>query len=513
MNVDEKLLSSSEKIALTLRALFAARGFTPYKMSKFEEYDLYAKNKDFLVSDNVITFTDRDGKLMALRPDVTLSIIKNSSDEPQITKKIFYNENVYRVSKSAGTFREIMQAGVECFGKVGEKEVIDTIDLAAESLNAISEDFVLTLSDLDILEEAIKSSGVSPDKEGALYSAVADKNLADIEALSNGNGEILKKLVRLSLNAKEAIAALDELFGSECVSYNKFKAIINKLSEGKFADKIRVDFSITDDSAYYNGIVFKGFLQNAPSAVLTGGRYDKMMKRMKRLSSAIGFAVYTDELELKKDGDFADGYINVALPKGRLGEKAYKIFAEAGFDCPTILEPNRKLIFENPEKKLRFFWVKPSDIAIYVERGAADIGVVGKDILTEYSPDVYELIDLNIGKSKMCVAAPKGFVDDGKGLLRVATKFTNTAEKYYQSKGRSIDVIHLNGSIELAPILNLSDVIFDLVETGKTLKDNDLSVIEVAHEISARLIANKASYKFKGALIDKIAARIDEITE
>jgi ATP phosphoribosyltransferase len=197
--------------------------------------------------------------------------------------------------------------------------------------------------------------------------------------------------------------------------------------------------------------------------------------------------------------------INVALPKGRLGEKVYKMFAESGYECPSILENNRKLIFENEEKGIRYFWVKPSDVAIYVERGAADIGVCGKDILLEYEPDIYEMLDLDIGKCRMAVAAKKGFYDDNERTLRVATKFANIAKKYYAGKCRDIDIIKLNGSIELAPILELSDVIVDIVETGTTLKENNLEVIETIVPISARLIVNKSSFKFKTQEIENIS--------
>jgi ATP phosphoribosyltransferase len=203
-------------------------------------------------------------------------------------------------------------------------------------------------------------------------------------------------------------------------------------------------------------------------------------------------------------------FLNIALPKGRLGEKVYDMFEAAGFECPSIKEVNRKLTFENPEKGVRYFWVKPSDVAIYVERGAADIGVAGKDILLEYAPEIYELLDLNIGKCRMAVAAPKIFRDNTARPLKVATKFANIANDFYASKGREIDIIHLNGSIELAPILGLSDVIVDIVETGKTLYENGLEVYEEIVPISARLIANKASTKFKGEMIDKIARALGE---
>jgi ATP phosphoribosyltransferase len=198
--------------------------------------------------------------------------------------------------------------------------------------------------------------------------------------------------------------------------------------------------------------------------------------------------------------------LNIALPKGRLGEKAYAMFERAGFPCPSIKENNRKLIFENEEAGVRYFWVKPSDVAIYVERGAADLGIVGKDILLEYEPDVYELLDLGMGKCRMAVAAKRDFRDDRRRTLIVATKFAKIASDFYASQGRDIDIIHLNGSIELAPILSLSDVIVDIVETGTTLKENDLTERETIVPISARLIANKASYKFQSDAIGKIVA-------
>ncbi len=205
--------------------------------------------------------------------------------------------------------------------------------------------------------------------------------------------------------------------------------------------------------------------------------------------------------------------LNIALPKGRLGEKVYDMFEKAGFPCPSIKENSRKLIFENDELCLRYFWVKPSDVAIYVERGAADIGVAGKDILLEYEPDIYELYDLDMGKCRMAVAAKSDFRDNPQRTLKVATKFTNIAKNYYASLGRDIDIIHLNGSIEIAPILGLSDVIVDIVETGTTLKENNLSVMETIVPISARLIANKSSFKFKNKQIEEIKAKLASQTE
>lgn len=205
--------------------------------------------------------------------------------------------------------------------------------------------------------------------------------------------------------------------------------------------------------------------------------------------------------------------LNIALPKGRLGEKVLAIFEDAGFPCPSIHQAGRKLIFENEEAGVRYFWVKPSDVSIYVERGAADLGVAGKDILLEYQPDIYELLDLGIGTCRMAVAAKKDFRDDPGRTLRVATKFSKIASSYYLSKGRDIDIIHLNGSIELAPILGLSDVIVDIVETGATLRENNLTVLEEVIPISARLIANKASWQFKRQAIEALMQAFREVTK
>ena len=202
--------------------------------------------------------------------------------------------------------------------------------------------------------------------------------------------------------------------------------------------------------------------------------------------------------------------INVALPKGRLGDKAYAILEQAGYPCPAMKEDNRKLTFENPEIGVRYFLVEPSDVAVYVERGAADIGIAGKDILLEYRPDVYELLDLKMGRCRMCVAGPANFADDESRALRVATKFVNIARDHYERRGRDIDIIKLNGSIELAPILGLSDVIVDIVETGTTLRENNLTVLEEFMPISARFIANKASYKFKYAQLTELLNKMKE---
>ena len=205
--------------------------------------------------------------------------------------------------------------------------------------------------------------------------------------------------------------------------------------------------------------------------------------------------------------------LNIALPKGRLGEKAYAVLARAGYACHGVMEDNRRLTFENEEAGVRYFWVKPSDVAVYVERGASDVGIVGKDVLTEHRPDVYELLDLRMGKCRMCVAGPRGFVSRHERVLRVATKFPNIARSHYGARGEEIELIALNGSIELAPIVGLSDVIVDIVETGTTLRENGLEPLETIMPVSARLIANKASFKFVGDRVRALTERVRAVVE
>ncbi len=504
--IDENILKFEEQVVFAMRKLFVNGGYRQFKMSKFEEYDLYSKNKDFLVNDGVITFNDTNGKLLALKPDVTLSIIKNSKDLSSL-QKYYYNENVYRISESTHAYKEIMQTGLECIGPISDVEVVEVVSLAIECLKVVSNSTILALSNVGLLNAILDDYKVAEEKRADIIKAINEKNVGELKLIvSDEQFSAIKCLTHSFSNYEETLLALAKIVKSNesKALLTDFEGVCRKLADNGYDNVLAIDFSITDSDGYYSGIVFKGYINGIAQRVLSGGQYDKLMKRMGRNAGAIGFAVYLDGLERIEKQNVDDGYINVALPKGRLGEKVYDMFEQAGFECPSIKETNRKLIFENKEKKIRFFWVKPSDVTIYVERGSADIGVAGKDILLEYTPDVFELLDLNLGKCRMAVASKKDFVDDESKTLRVATKFSNIAKNYYAKKCRDIDIIHLNGSIEIAPVLGLSDVIVDIVETGKTLIENDLIPFETIVPISARLIANKASFGFKAERIRQI---------
>ncbi|MBR6523033.1 MAG: ATP phosphoribosyltransferase regulatory subunit [Clostridia bacterium] len=296
--MNTELFKNDEKAVFQLRSLYRKYGYTQYKMSKFEEYDLYVRNKDFLVSDNVITFTDTNGKLMALKPDVTLSIIKNTEDVPGTVNKVYYNENVYRVSGGTQAFKEIMQTGLECIGDIDDYCICEVLTLAAESLKNISEDFVLDISHLGVLSSVIDSLGVSSDAAKKLTQAVGEKNIHAIGAICDAEGvnsDTLKKLVSTYGTLEKVAPVLDELSCTR--ETDRLKNIVSVLEQNGFKGKVRIDFSVINDMGYYNGFVFKGFINGVASGILSGGQYDKLMRKMGRKSGAIGFAVYLDLLE------------------------------------------------------------------------------------------------------------------------------------------------------------------------------------------------------------------------
>lgn len=299
------MLTFKEQVAMNLRGLYETYGYSQYRMSKFEEYDLYARNKDFLVSDTVLTFTDLSGKLMALKPDVTLSIVKNTKDL-DVVQKLYYNENVYRVAKGSHGFKEIMQLGLECLGPIDGYCISEVLTLAAESLRQISTDAVLDISHLGILSGVMDHIGIPMELRSEAMGYIGEKNLHDLTALcarcgvSEDDIADLRQLISMkaTLNA-ETYERLRSLLASRIDSHDlgAFIGMLSELENSDAAALLRLDFSVVDDVHYYNGFVFKGFINGLPGSVLSGGQYDKLMNKMKRTDRAIGFAVYTDMLE------------------------------------------------------------------------------------------------------------------------------------------------------------------------------------------------------------------------
>ena len=521
MEFDLSYLQPKERASFGLRALYEAAGCRKYHMGRFEEYGLYQENRSFLSSEQVITFTDLDGRLLALKPDVTLSIAKTAQPAAGETLKYYYYENVYRPSTESHTFKEISQMGLEMLGAVGEAQVQQTVRLAAQSLGQLGAAWVLEVSHMGYLFGLLDALAVPENARPALLGSLREKNAHELRAaakaagLDDAGAETLCGLLSLcggyeeTLTRAEAFSKNDRMRAAAA----ELRALAEPLEAA--GGSIRLDLSLAGEMEYYNGLVFQGYLRGLPRPLLKGGRYDRLMQKFTPGADAIGFAVYLDELDRLsaplppvQQKKTEKTMLNVALPKGRLGDKVYDLLARIGYGCTEDYNATRKLVVENPAAGIRYFLVKPSDVAIYVEHGAADVGIVGKDILTEASADVYELLDTGLGKCRMCVAAPADYQDDPSRPVRVATKFVNIAKNYYASMGRDIDIIKLNGSIELAPILGLSDVIVDIVETGTTLRENGLKVVTEFLPISARFIANKASYQFKHKEMDEMLEKL-----
>lgn len=294
MEFDFNVLTNTEKVVFALRSLYTKNGYALYKMSKFEEYDLYSTKKDFLVSDQVITFTDTSGKLMALKPDVTLSIVKNYKDGDGLAK-VCYDENVYRVSKGSNSYKELLQTGIECIGNVTTDDINGVLSLALKSLELVSPSYLLTVSSLDLLKACIKKITDSRDEINEIIALADEKNIHGIKSKYPENNEYLLKLLRIS-SAPSVCMDEIETIAKDVNAYDSFLKL-KEAVKGLDEKKVVIDFSVSADISYYNGIIFKGYVEGVPSAVLSGGQYDKLMKKMKKKATSIGFAVYLDLLE------------------------------------------------------------------------------------------------------------------------------------------------------------------------------------------------------------------------
>lgn len=332
-----------ESLPFALRALYDCYGYTRYKMNKFEEYDLYARNKDFLISQEVITFTDTNGRLMALKPDVTLSIVKNTRDNPGSVQKLYYTENVYRISKGTHAYKEIPQVGLEAIGDVDDYCLYEVLKLAAESLSQTQRSCVLEISHLGLLEDVLNHAGIPRSEQPRIIRCIGEKNPHELRRqckaleIPEEKTSLLLTLTGIYGTPEEILPRLKTLLAGivQPENWNQFYSILSALNDTKWKDMLRIDFSAVSDLRYYNGFVFKGFAQGIPDRILSGGQYDTLMKKMKRQSGAVGFAVYLDLLEqytvqstqydvdtllLYKDGDTLEAIEAVAKQLGREGK-------------------------------------------------------------------------------------------------------------------------------------------------------------------------------------------------
>lgn len=312
--LDSKILKNEEKAVFALRALYRQYGYLPYKMSKFESYEYYIQNKDFLVSDRIITFNDTNGRLLALKPDVTLSIIKNGEDNPGCKQKVYYNENVYRVSENTHQFKEIMQAGLECIGDIDLYDVFEAVSLAAQSLALISEDFVLQISHLGILSAVLEQTCQDGGFRQKVISCMKSKNPHDLSRICRQCGVDDTQLTQLmsAYGPRDKVLAQLEDLGCGQSALQELKELSALLDQLPWSDRVIFDFSAVNNMNYYNGIVFRGFLSGICESVLAGGQYDRLMQKLERRAGAVGFAVYLDLLE-QLPGEESDFDVDVLL--------------------------------------------------------------------------------------------------------------------------------------------------------------------------------------------------------
>lgn len=284
-----------------LKNLYRAYGYIPYKMSRFEEYDLYVRNKDFLVSDQIITFSDRSGRLLAMKPDVTLSIVKNAPEQPGVVQKVYYRENVYR------DYREILQTGLECVGDLGDYEIAEVVLLAAKSLQLLGNRWVLDISHMGLLAAVLNGSGLSWEDQNQAMEYLHRKNFHQLKALC-GDGSVWDKLSAIAdcRGGKEALDQIESVLTTEeeCRELQQLKNLWVILEAASYGDSVRLDFSVGNNMRYYSGVVFRGYLEGIPASVLSGGQYDKLPRKMGRNARAIGFAVYLDLLEKREEASF-----------------------------------------------------------------------------------------------------------------------------------------------------------------------------------------------------------------
>lgn len=527
---------AGERAVFLLRELYEQSGYTKYRMGKFEEYDFYNNHKDFLPSGQILTFTDLDGRLMALKPDVTMSIVKRTRAKRESPERLYYNESIYRPARDSREYREIPQIGIEFIGAVTKEIDVEIVSLALKSLACISDTFILDVSHNGFLSGLMENIDAPAEVKREITRLLERKNAHELAILLKSHQigeEYTARLLALASQDRVALAPQDRqayaLQSARNIAVNaKMHSALDELDDlyaslagNALRGALHLDFTLAHDSSYYNGLVMRGYIESATGTVLSGGRYDRLLKRMDiKGLEAVGFAIYLDEVAAPvvrrpaahgASGGEEAGVLKIALPKGRMGNEAYGLFEAAGYKCESYNKDSRKLVFYNMERGIGFLMVKPQDVAVYVERGAADVGVIGKDTLLETGPNVLELADLRFGACRLATAACEGYTENQNAVLRVATKYPNVTRGYYSKQNRDIDIIKLNGSIELAPILGLSDIIVDIVETGGTLKANRLYVRDEIAKSSARLIANVNSYKFKQAEISEMVERLSRL--
>ena len=511
-----------------LYRILAGRGYQGIETPTFEFFDVFSREVGTVSSRELYKFFDKEGNTLVLRPDMTPSIARAVSkyfhDETPI--RLCYMGNTFiNYDKYQGRLKETTQMGAELMGDGSVASDVELLSVLIESLQEAGlREFQVSVGQVEFFKALLREAGIGNAAEESLRRLISDKNRFGAEELLasydiseklratflematlTGGEEALQKARNLTDNA-EALEALERL-----------QEIYEGLKKKGYEKYVTFDLSMLSKYNYYTGIIFHAYSYGYGEPIAKGGRYDNLLSHFGRELPAVGFAIVVDQLQraLRNDAekkvnatDDGKRYLTFALTKGRLAKKTLELLEKVGITCEKMKDPDsRKLIFVNEELGLKFFLAKGPDVPTYVEYGAADIGVVGKDTLVEEGRKMYEVLDLGFGKCRMCVCGPESAREKlaHQEQIRVATKYPDIAKDYfYNQKHQTVEIIKLNGSIELAPIVGLSDVIVDIVETGSTLRENGLGVLEEVMPLSARMVVNQVSMKMESERITKL---------
>ena len=516
------------KIETAAREVFARHGYHVVQPPMFEYYDVY--DAAVTKAENMFKFFDNNGRMLALRPDLTTSVARIAATKPlgELPYRIAYSGSAFRNDEtfSNDRRREFSQAGIELIGNGGTDADAEVIEIAIEALLKFGvKDFQIDMGHADYYKGLAEIAGLDPIVSDKLRANINDKDFVAIEGILDGIDideklkEVFMELPKMFGGIETAVtAAKNPIIGEKSRAALENLISVYEILKGKGLDKyISTDLGMVPNLDYYTGIIVKGFAIGVAFPISSGGRYDNLTEKFGKALPATGIAIGIERVMTalsdirERNDENASEYITVALAKGRLAELSINIFEKLGFDVQEMKSKTRKLIFTDEKNKFKFILVKASDVPVYVEYGAADIGVVGKDTLLESGKDVYEIMDLGFGKCRMAVAGPSEMRDKlvGRNIMRVASKYPHIARDYFHRvKGQTVDIIKLNGSVELGPLVGLSDVIVDIVESGKTLKENGLEVLEDVCELSARLVVNRVSLKMHRERILKLMSDI-----
>ena len=523
------------KLKSDLLGQLRSHGYEDIETPTFEYFDVFSSNIGTTPSKELYKFYDKEGNTLVLRSDFTPSIArafsKFYSDEKDAVRLCYSGSTFVNASDLQGKLKESTEIGADLFNDDSASADFEMIKLMILSmLKAGLDDFVITIGNVEFFKGLCSEFGISLEDEAALREMITNKNYF-------GAKDILDTL-NLPDKIKELILSISDIAGSIDSIKNTIDLVSNKRSENALKRLVAIDEMLRENKLdkyvsfdlgmlskyhYYTGVIFRAYTPGSGDAVMKGGRYDNLLKEFGQDRPAIGFCIVLDDLyeairhkaTLKSNiSNNRDGYLTFALGKGRLANKTLALLEEIGITCEEMKDKDtRKLIFVNEELKLKFFLSKGPDVPTYVEYGAADIGVVGKDTIMEENRKNFEVLDLGFGKCRMCVCGPESAREllKHREMIKVATKYPLIAKNYFHNvKHQTVDIIKLNGSIELAPIVGLSDVIVDIVETGSTLKENGLTILEEVCPLSARMIVNPVSMRMESERINAIIEKLKE---